>query len=160
MTKPVKVILRISISKLSTKLAPEKGSKLKWKCCPLESPLIHQLKLSATEECWIYAKCSIQTSKWDRDRKVLCGGETFNFHTGATFYSASSHMLLICMFRQIFENSQKLLNESFRPEFGLWLSSSVVGGLVRLFFLCTKCPLPIFQETKILSWEDGTLQPK
>ena len=36
--------------------------------------------------------------------------------------------------------AKKLLNEGFRPEYRLWFSSCVVGGLGPLLdFLCTKC---------------------
>ena len=51
--------------------------------------------------------------------------------------------VLICswfVFQPFFRKKKKLLNEGFRPEYRLWFSSCVVGGLGPLLdFLCTKC---------------------
>ena len=75
---------------------------------------------------------------------------------GSTFYSGSPHLLLICVFHsnkylKIHRSSWMSLSD-LTSDFGSHYASLEVWG--RLFFLCTKCPLPIFQETKILSWDE------
>ena len=81
---------------------------------------------------------------------------------GSTFYSGSPHLLLICVFHsnkylKIHRSSWMSLSD-LTSDFGSHHASLEVWG--RLFFLCTKCPLPIFQETKILSWVGGHFTTK
>ena len=100
------------------------------------------------QEEWIYAKCFIETFNWGRDRKVYDVVELSTIRVNFLLWQSPSALNLRVPFQQIFENSQKLLNESFRPDFGLWFSSCVVGGLGPSILPLYKVPSANFSRDK------------
>ena len=100
------------------------------------------------QEEWIYAKCFIDTFNWGRDRKVYNVEELSTIRVNFLLWQSPSALNLRVPFQQIFENSQKLLNESFRPDFGLWFSLCVVGGLGPSILPLYKVPSANFSRDK------------